>query len=143
MKIVLFDLENQIAPPLLEEALDLVKETNEYDLTEPEEGYYHCLSKQPDYHVELTLKADGTATGKCHCTVFKRANQCKHTIAAMLILREHLLRSRRGPRYVFSNDIKFYGRRSKVGRALFGKCRSALCDRHHSSRWPQNLLAVN
>ncbi|HEY3386572.1 MAG TPA: beta-phosphoglucomutase [Saprospiraceae bacterium] len=96
MKIALFDLENQIAPPLLEEALDLVKETNEYDLTEPEAGYYHCISKQPDYHVELTHKTDGTVSAKCHCTIFRRAKQCKHAVAAMLLLREQLLRSRRG-----------------------------------------------
>ena len=96
MKVALFDLESQIATPLQEEALDLVRETNEYDLTEPEEGYYHCISKQPDYHVELALKQDGMVVAKCHCTVFKRAKQCKHAVAAMFLLREHHLRSRKG-----------------------------------------------
>ena len=96
MKVVLFDIESHYAPALLEEAMDLVKETTEYDLTEPEPGFYHCLSKQPDYHVEMSVKTDGTVTAKCHCTVFKRAKVCKHSLAALLILRDHILRTRRG-----------------------------------------------
>ena len=42
------------------------------------------------------VKTDGTVTAKCHCTVFKRAKVCKHSLAALLILRDHILRSRRG-----------------------------------------------
>lgn len=95
MKVVLFDIETHFAPSLVEEAMDLVRETNEYDLTQPEPGFYHCLSKQPDYHVEMTMKEDGTVTAKCHCTAFKRAKICKHALAALLLLREHVLRSRR------------------------------------------------
>ena len=95
MKVVLFDIESHFTPTALEEALELVKDTNEYDLTQPEEGYYHCLSKQPDYHVEITLKPDGIANAKCHCTVFKKSKQCKHAIAALWLLRDHILRSRR------------------------------------------------
>jgi beta-phosphoglucomutase len=95
MKVALFDIENHYTASAMEEAMDLVKETTEYDLTQPEEGFYHCLSKQPDYHVEMVLKADGMVTAKCHCTVFKRSKQCKHALAALLILRDHILRSRR------------------------------------------------
>ena len=95
MKVVLFDLESHFTPAALEEALELVKDTNEYDLTQPEEGYYHCVSKQPDYHVEIALKPDGLAIAKCQCTVFKKSKQCKHIIAGLWLLRDHILRSRR------------------------------------------------
>ena len=95
MKVVLLDIESHFTPAALEEAMELVKDTNEYDLTQPEEGYYHCLSKQPDYHVEIILKPDGIANAKCHCTVFKKSKQCKHMIAALWLLRDHILRSRR------------------------------------------------
>ncbi len=95
MKVALFDIESHFTASALEEAMDLVKETTEYDLTQPEEGFYHCLSKQPDFHVEMAMKADGTVSAKCHCTVFKRSKQCKHALASLLLLRDHILRSRR------------------------------------------------
>jgi beta-phosphoglucomutase len=95
MKVVLFDIESHFSAAAMEEAMDLVKETNEYDLTQPEEGFYHFLSRQPDYHVEMAFKADGSVVAKCHCTIFKRAKQCKHALAALLMLRDHILRTRR------------------------------------------------
>lgn len=95
MKVVLFDIESHFSPAVMEEAMDLVRETNEYDLTQPEEGFYHFISRQPDYHVEMAFKSDGTVSAKCQCTVFKRTRQCKHALAALLMLRDHILRSRR------------------------------------------------
>ena len=52
MKVALFDIESHYAPALLEEAMDLVKETTEYDLTEPEPGFYHCFQN----NLTITLK---------------------------------------------------------------------------------------
>ena len=95
MKVVLLDLESHFETPILEEAMDLVKETNEYDLTQPEAGYFHCLSKNPDFHVEMNVTEDGMVSSKCHCAVFKRSKICKHAIAGIMILRDHKIRSRR------------------------------------------------
>lgn len=95
MKVVLFDIESHFNAAAMEEAMDLVRETNEYDLTQPEEGFYHFISRQPDYHVEMAFKSDGTVSAKCQCTAFKRTKQCKHALASLLMLRDHILRSRR------------------------------------------------
>lgn len=75
--------------------MDLVKETNEYDLTQPKAGFFHCISKNPDYHVEMAVTDDGAVTAKCHCAVFKKSKVCKHQIAALMILRDHRIRNRR------------------------------------------------
>jgi hypothetical protein len=53
MKVALFDIEKNITPSLMEEALDLVNNTLEYRITQPETGYYHCNSKKTDYLVEM------------------------------------------------------------------------------------------
>lgn len=95
MKVTLLDIEGQYPTPMVEEAMDLLKETIEYDLNEPEAGYYHCVSKNPDFHVEMTLKSNGFATAKCHCTVFKKAKVCKHALGALMLLRDQSLRNRR------------------------------------------------
>ncbi len=95
MRVNLIDLEAQFDKATIAEAMDLVRETNEFDVTEPEPGYYHCISKQPDYHVEMTMRSDGLVQAQCHCTVFKRAKVCRHALAALFLLREHLFRERR------------------------------------------------
>lgn len=92
---MLKDLESHFAPPVWEEAMELVKETNEYDLTQPQANYFHVLSKNPDYHVEMVLADDGTVTAKCHCSTFKRSGACKHALAALSILRDRSIRRRR------------------------------------------------
>ncbi len=93
MKVLLSEIENHITPDALEEAQELVSATNEYDINQVEEGYFHCISRQPDYHVEITLKNDGLAIPRCHCTVFKRSKQCRHAIAALLLLRDQIQRN--------------------------------------------------
>ncbi len=95
MKVVLLDLETHFSTPQVEEAMDLVRETTEYDLTQPQAGYFHCLSKNPDYHVEMALTEEGFVTAKCHCAVFKRSKICPHAIASLMILRDHKIRNRR------------------------------------------------
>src|SRR5258706_16197629 len=95
MKVLLSEIENNVTPDALEEAQELVSSTQEYDITEVEEGYFHCISRQPDYHVEITIKPDGLASPKCHCTVFKRTRQCRHAIAALLLLRDKIQRNQR------------------------------------------------
>ncbi len=95
MKVVLLELESHFSTPILEEAMDLVKETNEYDLTQPETGFFHCVSINPDYHVEMQVTTDGLVDVKCHCAVFKRAKICKHAIGGIMILRDHKIRNRR------------------------------------------------
>src|SRR5688572_16992628 len=98
MKFLLYDIEHQLSKDLIEEADELLKTSQEYDISNPEPGYYHCISRQPDYHVEIKIKEDGTANAKCHCTVFKRSGKCKHTVAAMYLLREYLKRDRKSKR---------------------------------------------
>ena len=73
MKITLFDIENQLDKDLVQEAYDIIKLTREFDITNPEKGKYHIISKQPDYHVEVALKDNGlgvyrrdTATNVLH-----------------------------------------------------------------------------
>ncbi|MEP6646218.1 MAG: hypothetical protein ABJC12_03950, partial [Saprospiraceae bacterium] len=95
MKILLSEIEHHIPADVLEEAQELVNITQEYSINQVEEGYYHCISRQPDYHVEITLKKDGVAIPKCQCTVFKRAKTCKHAIAGLLLLRDHIQRNNR------------------------------------------------
>jgi len=95
MKVLLSEIENHITPDALEEAQELVRATHEYDINQVEEGYFHCISRQPDYHVEITLKNDGLAVPRCHCTVFKRSKQCRHAIAALLLLRDQIQRNNR------------------------------------------------
>lgn len=95
MKVLLSEIENNVTSHALEEAQELVNATQEYDINQVEEGYYHCISRQPDYHVEITFNHDGLAVPKCHCTAFKRSKECKHAIAALLLLREYIQRSNR------------------------------------------------
>src|SRR6188768_3639955 len=95
MKVLLSEIENHVTPAALEEAQELVSATQEYEINQVEDGFYHCISRQPDYHVEITIKNDGIAIPKCHCTVFKRTRQCRHAIAALLLLRDQILRNLR------------------------------------------------
>src|SRR5688500_8204333 len=95
MKVLLFDIENQLQKALINEAHDLMRELREYDIQSSDPGKFHCISRQPDFHVEITLKDDGTARAKCHCTVFKRSYKCKHAVASLLLLREFLKKDRK------------------------------------------------
>ncbi|HZV69433.1 MAG TPA: beta-phosphoglucomutase [Saprospiraceae bacterium] len=95
MKVLLSEIEHHITAEALEEAQELVSFTQEYDINQVEEGYYHFISRQPDYHVEITIKKDGLAVPKCQCTIFKRSRQCKHAIAALLLLRDQIQRNNR------------------------------------------------
>lgn len=98
MKVLLFDMENQVNPEILEEAFDIVKATTEYDINNTEPGYFHCISTQPAYHVEISLKDEGMADAKCHCTAYKKSRKCKHAVAALLLLRDYLQRHRKSRR---------------------------------------------
>ena len=80
---------------LLLEAQELVRDTREYDIKRIEDDYYHCISRQPEYHVEIRLNDEKLATPKCHCAVFKRAKECKHAVAALILLREFIQRGRK------------------------------------------------
>lgn len=95
MKVLLSEIEHHITADALEEAQELLSITQEYDINQVEEGYYHCISRQPDYHVEITIRKDGLAIPKCQCTVFKRFRQCKHAVAALLLLRDQIQRHNR------------------------------------------------
>ncbi len=95
MKVHLFDIENQLNKELLAEAQEVVKTSLEFDISNPEPGIYHCISRQPEYHVEITLKDEGAANAKCHCLIYKKSNRCKHAVAGLLLLRDYLQRNRR------------------------------------------------
>lgn len=90
MKVYLYDIENQLDKTLVSEAQDVVLSTREFDISTPERGKYHCISRQPDFHVEISLKDNALAQAKCHCPVFKRTGYCKHATASLLMLRDHL-----------------------------------------------------
>lgn len=95
MKIHLFDIETLIHTQLLLEAQELVRDTREYDIKRIEDDYYHCISRQPEYHVEIRLNDERQASPKCHCAVFKRTKECKHVVAALILLREFIQRGRK------------------------------------------------
>src|SRR5687768_13164141 len=95
MKVLLFDIENQITKELMADAHEVIMMTREYDIQQPEPEKYHFLSKQPDYHVEITLKEDGTSIARCHCLPYKKAGYCKHAVAALLLLRDDLKKDRK------------------------------------------------
>ena len=95
MKVILFDLENKLNKDLVADAQDVVRATREFDINHPEPGKYHVLSRQPDYHVEIALKEEGLANAKCQCLVFKKSGKCKHAVAALMLLRDHLKRDRK------------------------------------------------
>lgn len=95
MKIHLFDIEALINSQLLLEAQELVRDTREYDIKRIEDDYYHCISRQPEYHVEIRLNDERQASPKCHCAVFKRTKECKHVVAALILLREYIQRGRK------------------------------------------------
>ena len=96
MKVTLYDIENYMSPAALTEAMELARETQEYTITQPEDGFYHVVSKRPDFHVEIGIKPDGMVTARCQCMVFKKQKQCKHAWAALILLRDYMLRSRKG-----------------------------------------------
>ncbi|MEO5906127.1 MAG: beta-phosphoglucomutase [Saprospiraceae bacterium] len=95
MRVHLFDIENQTDHILLEESQELIKTTQEYDISQIEPGYYHCIARKPEYHVEIKLNDEGLAIPKCHCAVFKKQKYCKHAIAALLLLRDFIQRGRK------------------------------------------------
>lgn len=95
MKVHLFDIENAVRPALLEEAHNLMRETREYDISRAENDFYHCVSRQPDYHVEIRLNDERLAIPKCHCAVFKRQKECRHAVTALLLLRDFIQRGRK------------------------------------------------
>ncbi len=130
MKTTLFDFETHVSQDLLEEAMTLVKDTHEFDLTRAESGRYHILSRQPDYHVEIQLREDGTAIAKCHCRVFKKTKQCRHALAALYLLRDATLRRRKGTSTTDPDPLSEVVRKLKINelRALitgYGRSHSA------------------
>lgn len=98
MRFNLFDIENLLSKDLLSDGEEVLRTTQEFDISNPETGNYHCISRHPDYHVEIKIKDDGSANAKCHCQVFKKSFKCKHAVAAMFLLRDHLKRDRRTQR---------------------------------------------
>ncbi len=98
MKFILFDIDHGLIRDLVEDAAEVLRTSQEYDISNPQPGYYHCTSKQPDYHVEIKLKEDGSAIAKCHCLPYKKSGKCKHAVASMYLLRDHLKRDRKSQR---------------------------------------------
>jgi beta-phosphoglucomutase len=94
MKAVLPDIESQFAILVLEESADLIRQTTEYTVQSTGESTYQVIATQPAYHVELALLPDNIVTAVCHCTIYKRAKQCKHALAAILMLRDTKFRKR-------------------------------------------------
>lgn len=95
MKIALYDIENRLEASFMEEAMELVKTTREYTLTEPETGFFHFMSRSPDYHVEITIGQDGMTLSKCQCALFKKSKICRHAVAALIMLRDQMLKQKR------------------------------------------------
>ncbi len=95
MRVLLIDIENHIDQPLLEEALDLVRATNEYTVQQPDPGHFQVHSSNPAYQVDLHLLQDGLVNVKCYCAPFKKNKQCRHAVAALLLLRDFLQQARK------------------------------------------------
>lgn len=106
MRINLIDLEQQINKPLLEAAHEIVRLSNEYDLRTPAPGKFLILSRKPDYHVEITQRSDATFQAICHCSPFKNTGICKHAVASLLILRDHLKQNRTAGKKQDKNTIE-------------------------------------
>lgn len=115
MKVLLFDIENQLDKDLVTEAQELVRDTREYDISSPEPGKYHCMSRQPDYHVEITLREEGIAIAKCHCLVYKKSGKCRHAVAALILLRDYQQRNRRSKKKSKQETVEEILRRMNVG----------------------------
>jgi len=95
MRVSIIDIENQSDPTLLTEALDLVRATTEYTVQQPDLSHYQVHSSSPAYQVDLTMLQDGVVNARCYCAPFKKTKQCKHAVAAVLLLRDHLQHARK------------------------------------------------
>src|SRR6187431_401861 len=94
MKAVLPDIESQFPTPLLADSIDLIRHSTEYNLQQTGDSTYQVIATQPAYHVELSLLPENQVNAICHCITFKRTKQCKHALAAILMLRNSRLRKR-------------------------------------------------
>lgn len=92
MRTGLSDLEQHFSQQELDEAMDIVRQTTDYDIAEAEAGRYHCVSKSPPWHVEITVGTEGEALAKCHCPTYRRSGKCPHTLPALLLFRDKLFK---------------------------------------------------
>jgi len=95
MRVSLIDIENHFDNLLLEEGLDLVRATTEFTVQQPDLAHYQVHSSNPPYQVDIHMLQDGLVNVKCYCAPFKKAKQCKHVIAALFLLRDHLQHARK------------------------------------------------
>jgi hypothetical protein len=95
MRVSVIDIENQVEPSLLQEGLALVRTTNEFSIQQAEHGHYQVNASQPTYQVDIIMGAEGMAKVKCHCRPFTKSKKCKHAVAALLLLRDHLIQKRK------------------------------------------------
>jgi beta-phosphoglucomutase len=102
MRVSLINIENHIEPALLSEAVDLVRASNEYAIQHPDQAHYQVHSTNPAYQVDIHLLPENPSASsrtmanvKCYCKPFIKTKQCKHAVAAILLLREYLQQSRK------------------------------------------------
>lgn len=113
MRVSLINIENHFDPLLLTEGVDLVRASTEFTIQQPDQDHFHVHSSNPPYQVDIQLLQDnlsvhstgpGTSSSgtmvnvKCYCTPFKKNKQCKHVVAALFLLRDHLQQSRKSKR---------------------------------------------
>ena len=95
MRVSLINIENHFDQALLTEGADLVRASTEYTIQQPDQAHFQVHSSNPPYQVDILLLQDNMVNVKCYCTPFKKTKQCKHLVAALLLLRDHLQQSRK------------------------------------------------
>ena len=95
MRVLLIDIENHFDQSLLQEGMDLVRASTEYTIQQPDQAHFQVHSSNPAYQVDLLFAQDGMVNAKCYCAQFKKQKKCKHIVAALLILRDHLQHARK------------------------------------------------
>lgn len=95
MRVSLINIENHVDADLLAEAVDLVRASTEYAVQQPDQAHFQVHSSHPAYQVDIHLQGDQMVNVKCYCKPFTKTKQCKHAVAAVLILRDYLQQSRK------------------------------------------------
>ncbi|HEX5112723.1 MAG TPA: beta-phosphoglucomutase [Saprospiraceae bacterium] len=95
MRVLLIDIENHFDHFLLREGMDLVRASTEYTIQQPDQAHFQVNSSNPAYQVDLLMGQDGMVNAKCYCAQYKKQKKCKHIVAALLLLRDHLQHARK------------------------------------------------